>query len=80
VCIDDYIELCPLKYERLPEYEHLSQAEYVTLMREKLSERTKEILRIRNGKPRLGVEKLLQVKAGTQPKKTTTSGSNDYRP
>lgn len=77
VCIDDYTELCPLKYERLPGYEHLSQTAYATLMRGKLSERTKEILRLRNGKPGLGVAKLLKVKPGTRPKKTKTSRSHD---
>jgi hypothetical protein len=80
VLIDDYTELCTLKYERLPGYEHLSQEDYASIMRKKLSERTKEVVRARNGKPCLGAVKLRQVKPGSRPKNTKTSGPRDHRP
>ena len=80
VSIDDYTELCILKYERLPGYEHLSQENYATIMRKKLSERTREIVRARNGKPCLGTRKLRLVRPGSRPKNTKTSGPRDHRP
>jgi hypothetical protein len=80
VSIDEYTELCTLKYERLPGYEHLSQKDYELQMREKLALRTKEALQKRGGKPTLGAEKLKTVKPGTRPHKTKTSGPRDHRP
>jgi len=80
VTIEDYTEYCVLKYERLPGYEHLSQKEYELQMREKLAERTKEVLQKRKGKPSFGVENLKAVKPGSRPHKTKTSGPRDHRP
>ena len=80
VSIDEFTELCTLRYERLPGYEHLTQAEYGALMRKKLEERTKEVLLARNGKPCLGAARLKEVRPGTRPKKTKTSGPRDHRP
>jgi hypothetical protein len=80
VSIDDFTELCTLKYERLPGYEELSQAEYEAAMRKKLSERTKAVLQARGGKPCLGTARLKQIKPGARPKNTKTSGARDHRP
>jgi hypothetical protein len=80
VSIEEFTELCTLTYDRLPGYEHLSQSEYAMLMRKKLEERTKEVLRARNGKPSLGAARLKEVAAGTRPKRTKTSGPRDHRP
>lgn len=80
VSIDDYTEICTLRYERLPGYQQLSQREYETLMRRKLKERTSHIIKTRAGKPSVGPEKLKLVKAGSLPKKTKKSGPNDHRP
>jgi hypothetical protein len=80
VSIEEFTELCTLTYDRLPGYEHLSQSEYEMLMRKKLDERTKEVLRARNGKPSLGAARLKEVAPGTRPKRTKTSGPRDHRP
>lgn len=80
VSIDDFTELCTLKYERLPGYEDLSQAEYARVMRIKLAERTQQVLLKREGKRCLGAARLKQVKPGSRPKKTKTSGPRDHRP
>lgn len=78
--IDEFTEICTLRYERLPGYESLSQKEYATLMREKLAERTRKVLESRAGKPCMGPAKLKMVKPGDLPKKTKTSGPQDHRP
>lgn len=62
VSIDDYTELCTLTYQRLPGYEKLSQAEYASIMRVKLAERTKSVMVARNGKPCLGAKLLKRIK------------------
>ena len=80
VSIDDFTELCTLKYERLPGYEQLTQDEYADMMRRKLVEYTKKAIEQRNGKPALGAEKLKEVTPGARPRKTKTSGPNDHRP
>jgi|GEM_PF-778510 len=80
VSIDDFTELCTLKYERLPGYEELTQEEYADIMRRKLVEHTKKVLEQRQGKPSLGAEKLKEVTPGAKPKKTKTSGPNEHRP
>jgi hypothetical protein len=80
VSIEDFTELCTLKYERLPGYESLSQAEYATLMRQKLKERTDTIIKARNGKPSAGAALLKKTKPGARPKSTKTSGPKDHRP
>lgn len=72
----DYIDLFPLKYDRLPGYEHLSQKDYATLMYRKFEERRLEIVKDRRakGKGFMGKEALLQVVPGTRansPKKST---------
>jgi len=80
ISIDEFTEFCTLKYERLPGYEHLSQRQYEAQMREKLAQRTAEVIRKRNGKPSLGSSNLKKIKPGSQPKKTKTSGPQDHRP
>lgn len=80
VSIDDFTEICTLRYARLPGYESLSQGEYEAVMRRKLLERTKEVLRARNCKPCLGVVRLKKVKPGARPNKTKTSRRRDHRP
>jgi hypothetical protein len=80
VPIERFTEICTLKYERLPGYEKLSQVEYETLMRMKLKERTAEVLKKRHGQPSVGRQRLLNVKPGSRPKSTKTSGHRDHRP
>ncbi len=80
VSIDDFTEVCTLKYERVPGYEKLSQAKYVSMMRKKLKERTAAIIRARDGKPCAGAALLKETKPGARPKKTKTSGPKDHRP
>lgn len=80
VSIDDFTEICTLTYERLPGYEELSQIEYARLMRRKLAKRTKKVLSSRGDKPCLGAGRLKQVKPGSRPKRSKTSGPRDHRP
>jgi hypothetical protein len=80
VSIEDFTELCTLKYERLPGYENLSQEQYESVMRQKLRERTAAVIKARNGKPSAGAALLKQTKPGARPKKTKTSGPRDHRP
>ena len=80
VSIDEFTELCTLKYERLPGYEDLSQAEYAKLMRQKLNQRTKAVLEARGNKPCLGVKRLKEIAPGSAPHNTKTSGPKDHRP
>ncbi|MEY4668870.1 MAG: hypothetical protein RL518_1569 [Pseudomonadota bacterium] len=80
VSIEQFTELCTLKYERLPGYDHLSSKEYETMMRRKLKERTKAVLEVRKAKHSLGPVRLKEIKPGATPKKTKTSGRFDYRP
>jgi len=80
VSIDDFTETYTLKYTRLPGYEELSQEDYAKLMRKKLAERTKAVLEARGDKPVLGAERLSEIKPGSRPKKTKTSGPRDHRP
>ncbi len=80
VSIEDFTELYTLKYERLPGYEHLSQADYAATMRKKLREHTAAILKARNGKPAAGPELLKKTEPGAKPKKTKKSGPCDTRP
>lgn len=80
VKVADFVDEFELRFERLPGYEHLSQPEYAALMREKLRERTAEILAERGKKGTVGAVALLRVKPGACPKRTKTSGPNDHRP
>lgn len=80
VSIEEFTEICTLKYERLPGYEKLSQKEYETVMRAKLKERTAEVIKRRGGKPFLGVRGLLNIKPGARPIRTKRSGRRDHRP
>jgi hypothetical protein len=80
VPIENFTELCTLKYDRLPGYENLSQAQYVSMMRRKLKARTAEVLKARDGKPSLGAARLKKIKPGARPKNTKTSGPKDHRP
>jgi hypothetical protein len=77
---DDFTEVCTLRYSRLPGYEELPQAEYESLMRQKLKERTEAIVESRGGKPAAGADKLRQAKPGSLPRKTKTSSRNSHRP
>ena len=80
VSIDDFTEICTLKYERVPGYERLTQDEYEQMMRRKLVEHTKRAIEKRNGRPSFGAERLKEVRPGSRPKKTKTSGPKDHRP
>jgi hypothetical protein len=80
VSIEQFTELCTLKYDRLPGYEHLSSKKYEATMRRKLKARTKLILAARKEKPSAGPELLKQTKPGASPKSTKTSGPRDHRP
>jgi len=80
VSIETFTEWCTLRYDRLPGYEELSQAQYVSMMRRKLKARTAERLKARGGKPSLGASRLKKLQPGAKPKKTKTSGPRDYRP
>lgn len=80
VSIEEFTEICTLKYERLPGYEKLSPKEYETVMRAKLKERTAEVVKGRGGKPPLGATGLLKIKPGARPVRTKTSGPRDHRP
>lgn len=80
VSIEDFTEQCTLKYERLPGYEKHSQADYASIMRQKLKERTAAIIKARGGKPCAGAVLLKKIKPGTRPKRTKTSGPRDHRP
>ena len=80
VPIENFTELCALKYDRLPGYDNLSQAQYVSMMRRKLEERTASVLKARDGKPSLGAARLKEIKPGTRPINTKTSGPKNHRP
>jgi hypothetical protein len=80
VDIEKFTDLCTLKYDRLPGYESLSLAQYVSMMRRKLKERTAQVLKGRDGKPSLGADRLKKIKPGSRPKNTKTSGLLDHRP
>ena len=80
VPIENFTELYALKYDRLPGYDNLSQAQYVSMMRRKLEERTASVLKARDGKPSLGAARLKEIKPGARPKNTKTSGPKTHRP
>ena len=80
VNIEDFTEVCTLRYERLPGYDKLTQQEYETMMRAKLRKRTAEVIKSRVAKPSLGPAALSKVKPGTRPIKTKKSGPRDHRP
>lgn len=80
VSIEEYTELVPLRYERLPGYEHLSQAKYEATMRRKLAARTAELLKEHKDRPCLGAMGLSKIKPGAVPVNTKTSGPRDHRP
>lgn len=80
VSIEEFTELCTLRYTRLPGYETHSQEDYETIMRSKLREKTAAVIAERKGKPSLGVKKLRQIKPGARPRKTKQTGPKDHRP
>jgi hypothetical protein len=80
VSIEEFTEIYTLQYERLPGYEALSQAEYEALMRNKLKERTAEVLEHRRCQKSLGAHGLLRIQPGTLPKRSKRSGPSDHRP
>lgn len=80
VSIEDYTEFYDLKFSRLPGYENFSQNEYAKMMREKLKQRTRKIIKERDNKPFMGTTAMKLTKPGSRPHKTKTSGPNDHRP
>jgi hypothetical protein len=80
VSIEQFTELCVLKYERLPGYENLSQKDYESTMRRKLRERTEAVLKARKGETSFGAARLRDISPGAAPKRTKTSGPRDHRP
>ena len=80
--IKDFTDIVELKYERLPGYEHLSQAEYSKLMHAKLEEHRQRIVAERRSKGLrfLGRKKLLQTPRGLRAPNTKTSTSSSHRP
>lgn len=80
VSIGEFTEMCELRYERLPGYEHLSRERYVKMMRAKLRERTRLIVEGRGGGKVMGSMKLKRIEPGSLPRKSKTSTINDHRP
>jgi hypothetical protein len=80
VSIDEFTEICTLRYARLPGYEHMSQADYATVMRKKLKDRTALALQKRGRKLSLGAQRLRLVRPGSLPHKTKTSHRHSHRP
>jgi len=80
ISLDDFTEICTLKFTRLPGYEKLSQTDYASLMRKKLQERTAKILEARKQSGSVGTKRLRRVMPGSLPKRTKTSGRTDHRP
>ena len=80
VKVEDFTELCELKYERLPGYEDYSKEEYIKEMREKLKEWTEIALSERRAKKAAGAEALERVVPGSIPRHTKVSGREDHRP
>lgn len=78
----DYLEVHVLKYQRLPGYEHLSQAEYAKMMLRKLEERRIKIVkeRLEKGLGFAGVEVLLNILPGSIPKNSKKSTRYSHRP
>ena len=83
VDILDYTDTFYLEYQRLPGYEHLSQAEYAEVMDKKLEEYRLAAIEERRAAGLtgfVGAERLLQIVPGTpalNPKKSTR---NSFRP
>ena len=80
VPIENYIEIFELCYQRLPGYESMSSEEYSKTMREKLRERTAEIIKSRKGKRALGAFQLQKIRPGSLPHNTKTSTKYSHRP
>jgi hypothetical protein len=80
VSVDEFTEICVLKYARLPGYEQMTQSEYEDTMRRKLKERTALVLSKRDKKPPLGVSGLRSIRPGSRPHKTKLSNRYSHRP
>jgi putative transposase len=80
VNIEDFVTIYELKYERLPGYQNLSSAEYEILMRNKLRERTAQVLRDRKFSTSMGASRLRKIRPGTRPLETKTSTRLQHRP
>lgn len=80
VSLEEFTEICVLKYARLPGYEHMTQFEYGSMMRKKLKDRTALVVSKRGGKPSLGVAGMRLVRPGSRPHKTKTSHRHSHRP
>lgn len=80
--IKNYVRTVTLKYERLPGYEELTQAEYAKIMLEKFESRRKEILlaRYARGLGFKGHIKIRNTKRGSLPLNSKKSDSNSKRP
>lgn len=79
VSIEQFTDVVELSYQRLPGYEHLSQAEYADVMRKKLADRTAQILGERGGKRCVGRKALKRVRPGSRPRHSKTSTIDDHR-
>ncbi|WKZ56827.1 MAG: transposase [Bdellovibrionota bacterium] len=82
VCIRDYTTYIPLRFQRLPGYEHMSSSEYVKHMQNKLRVREDAIAakRFADGKGFLGRKRLRRVKRGAIPKDPKISRPFNRRP
>lgn len=75
-----FTDVFELTYERLPGYEELTPQEYERCMREKLADRTAQIIANRNGKRSVGRERLKRVRPGAKPIHSKTSTITSHRP
>ena len=85
VKIEEFTKLHDLRYERIPGYKNLPRAEYMKLMREKLRERTTQVLEERKSpkgtrQKSLGAKGVKKVKPGSLPRSTKTSSRYQHRP
>lgn len=82
VAFKDFVDIIPLKFERLPGYEELSQKAYTRLMEEKLESRRLKIVleRQKKGLGFAGRTTLMKTRRGSRPKNTKKSTSSSHRP
>jgi hypothetical protein len=80
--IKDFTRKVTLTFDRIPGYEHLTQAEYKAMMLRKLEKRRQDIVAERKAKGLgfLGRRALLAQTPGGIPKKTKTSTRASHRP
>ena len=83
VSLREFTTVYELKYDRLPGKEHLTHAEYVKYMHEKLEEYRQKVLAFREEhgiRGFMGTKAIRSLEPGVRPKKTKTSTRNDKRP